>query len=67
MEKGCRERGRGGGRQDVRTTLITNTNNPRFWVSCRNGWEASEGSRAPNKKVLTPEDTMSVGVEGFRI
>lgn len=64
----------------MRTTLITNTNNPRFWVSCRNvfrskcevqsvwnGREASEGSRAPNKKVLTPEDTMSVGVEGFRI
>lgn len=50
----------------MRTTLIINTNNPRFWVSCRNGREASEGSRAPNKKVLTPEDTMLV-VEGFRI
>lgn len=47
--------------------VITNTNNPRFWVSYQNGREASEGSRAPNKKVLTPEDMMLVGVEGVRI
>ena len=28
---GCRERERGGGRHDLRTTLIINTNNPHFW------------------------------------
>lgn len=61
---GCRERERGGGRHDLRTTLIINTNNPRFCqnvqsvceviciVRSLNGREASEGSCGTKKEGL---------------